>query len=672
MKQQSISRHFKRGFFWLVGLAGLFTVLGLVFMDRIGRDAARIGIELAPQVDAAMEIRIEALQAQVMTEKALAEGTSPSERQEIFSHLAASRAFGMALLEGGETAEGVFLPSDSEKVREQIAGSLAALDMVSDLTMSRLAVLEQAQGVGSDADERFDADYDGIVADLRAIGDRVEVASDAGIQRAIGEARYRLAHGHLINAEILGGDLGEDFGEVTESFSAAESALEALMPAFSPSEVNALRARIRSLSELAVQRYDTTLAQARNTASDNAAYQTAIADFSARADEAETIVQSYIAGEFAAMANTRRLGILLFALTSSVFLVVAFLTYRSLDKRIVQRLRDIAGTMDQVTSGNAEVTMPDWRSDDEMGRLRDAVVRFRDVLQEQSRLEEEARELADEAEQTGRTAQRTAAEIERASARMQLVGADVSDRSAVVIELSRAMAEQQERQADLLEEVEAMIAQVKALAGSNSDVSRKAVGVFSEVSALITRGQQIVDDAVRAVQEIAEGGKNVTDYVSVIEEIAFQTNILALNASVEAARAGSSGKGFAIVAHEVRELAARTSEAAANIQTVMGATNVLIEEGTTKVGQTREQFASINAAMSQLEKDMQSIGASSNDQSDAVNRAGDTVRSFGEVFKESRKLADSSLSAGRELAEQAAILKAGVNVRAESRMHHAA
>ena len=104
----------------------------------------------------------------------------------------------------------------------------------------------------------------------------------------------------------------------------------------------------------------------------------------------------------------------------------------------------------------------------------------------------------------------------------------------------------------------------------------------------------------------------------------------------------------------------------------MGATNVLIEEGTTKVGQTREQFASINAAMSQLEKDMQSIGASSNDQSDAVNRAGDTVRSFGEVFKESRKLADSSLSAGRELAEQAAILKAGVNVRAESRMHHAA
>ena len=444
------------------------------------------------------------------------------------------------------------------------------------------------------------------------------------------------------------------------------------MPAFSASEVNALRARIRTLSELAVQRYDTTLAQARNTASDNAAYQTAIADFSARADEAETIVQSYIAGEFAAMANTRRLGILLFALTSSVFLVVAFLTYRSLDKRIVQRLRDIAGTMDQVTSGNAEVTMPDWRSDDEMGRLRDAVVRFRDVLQEQSRLEEEARELADEAEQTGRTAQRTAAEIERASARMQLVGADVSDRSAVVIELSRAMAEQQERQADLLEEVEAMIAQVKALAGSNSDVSRKAVGVFSEVSALITRGQQIVDDAVRAVQEIAEGGKNVTDYVSVIEEIAFQTNILALNASVEAARAGSSGKGFAIVAHEVRELAARTSEAAANIQTVMGATNVLIEEGTTKVGHTREQFASINAAMSQLEKDMQSIGASSNDQSDAVNRAGDTVRSFGEVFKESRKLADSSLSAGRELAEQAAILKAGVNVRAESRMHHAA
>ena len=190
-------------------------------------------------------------------------------------------------------------------------------------------------------------------------------------------------------------------------------------------------------------------------------------------------------------------------------------------------------------------------------------------------------------------------------------------------------------------------------------MARKAVGVFENVKAMISEGQKIVDDAVITVQEIAEGGVNVSNYVAVIEEISFQTNLLALNAAVEAARAGASGKGCAIVAHEVRELATRTSQAALNIQGVMNTTNALIEKGTAKVRRTEDQFSNIGRAMQQLAEDVSSVGQSSDAQREAVDRAVETVGHFSASFRESQQIADASLNAGRELAEQASILSDG-------------
>jgi methyl-accepting chemotaxis protein len=129
-----------------------------------------------------------------------------------------------------------------------------------------------------------------------------------------------------------------------------------------------------------------------------------------------------------------------------------------------------------------------------------------------------------------------------------------------------------------LEETAAALEEITSTIVNNSENVAKMNGYAKELTHSAKTGQELAQNTTKAMDEITQQVTLINEAISVIDQIAFQTNILSLNAAVEAATAGEAGKGFAVVAQEVRNLASRSAEAAKEIKTI-------VENATTKAGQ---------------------------------------------------------------------------------------
>jgi methyl-accepting chemotaxis protein len=182
--------------------------------------------------------------------------------------------------------------------------------------------------------------------------------------------------------------------------------------------------------------------------------------------------------------------------------------------------------------------------------------------------------------------------------------------------------------------------------------------VFRTVFEEAQTGGKVVQDAIAAMDKIETSSKSIGSIVALIEGIAFQTNLLALNAGVEAARAGSAGQGFAVVAHEVRTLAGRAGDAAAEIKALIEASTGHVGDGVSLVGRAG---ATLNSVVNKLE-DVRGLIASA---ADVSRKQADGLRSIRSVVSELDKgtqqnaaMAEESSAAMRSMTNSLQSLKA--------------
>jgi methyl-accepting chemotaxis protein len=161
-------------------------------------------------------------------------------------------------------------------------------------------------------------------------------------------------------------------------------------------------------------------------------------------------------------------------------------------------------------------------------------------------------------------------------------------------------------------------AKVSAIAESsqvnNANVSN-ALQVFDQAQNAAAKGGTSVGEAIRGMQVIHDSSKQIGSILTVITEIANQTNLLSLNAAIEAAKAGEHGKGFAVVAEEVRKLAERSAHAAKEITTLIQTSSKSIQDGNQLVNAVGGILHNIQEAITASGQRMKAIGVQSQAQS---------------------------------------------------------
>lgn len=278
----------------------------------------------------------------------------------------------------------------------------------------------------------------------------------------------------------------------------------------------------------------------------------------------------------------------------TIFLICAVLIW--ITRAILKPLNDLSLAMQDIASGDGDLTQViDINSQDEVGVMAGHfnlfVNKLRAALQ---KTQIQAQTVKGASQQLLSVANQTSYEIDASKQQISAVSAAVTQMSITVQDISQNAQETSEA---------AVTAQNQTVQGTNLSLES-----VREIETLALTMQQSVD----VVIGLAKESENIGAVVDVIKGIADQTNLLALNAAIEAARAGEQGRGFAVVADEVRSLAGRTSDSTGHIRAMVEKLQLIAREAEAKMQQGRLQTEQTKMRTESMQQALMAISHSIN------------------------------------------------------------